>query len=67
MKSNALAVAAALLLLAGSAATSTATSQATTRAYTQGPVGVMTYVKTKPGMFDRYIAYLDGAYKTEVQ
>ena len=27
----------------------------------------MTYVKTKPGMFDRYMAYLDGPYKTEME
>ena len=67
MKFNALAVAASLLLLAGSAATNTATSQATTRAYTEGTIGVMTYVKTKPGMFDRYMAYLDGPYKTEME
>jgi hypothetical protein len=67
MKFNALPVAAGVLLLAGSAATNTATSQAATRAYTQGPVGVMTYVRTKPGMFDRYMAYLDGPYKTELE
>jgi len=67
MKSNPLAVAAGLMLLAASAATNTATSQATTRAYTQGPIAVMTYVKTKPGMFDRYMAYLDGPYKTELE
>jgi hypothetical protein len=67
MKSNPLAVAASLVILAGSAATNTATSQATTRAYTEGPIAVMTFVKTKPGMFDRYMAYLDGPYKTELE
>jgi hypothetical protein len=68
MKSNPLAVAAGLMFLAGSAATNTATSQAaTTRAYTEGSIGVTTYVKTKPGMFDRYMAYLDGPYKTEME
>ena len=67
MKSRLLAVAAGLMILAVSAATNTATSQATTRAYTQGPIAVTTYVKTKPGMFDRYMAYLDGPYKTELE
>ncbi len=67
MKFNALAVAASLLLVAGSAATNTVTSQATTRAYNEGTIGVMTYVKTKPGMFDRYMAYLDGPYKTQME
>ena len=67
MKSNPLAVAASLVILAGSAATNTATSQGTTRAYTEGPIAVMTFVKTKPGMFDRYMAYLDGPYKTELE
>lgn len=67
MKSRPLAVAAGLMLLAVSAVTNTATSQAATRAYSQGPIAVMTYVKTKPGMFDRYLAYLDGAYKTEME
>ena len=67
MKSSPLAVVAGLLLLGGTAATHTATAQAATRAYTEGPVAVMTYVKTKPGMFDRYMAYLDGPYKTEME
>jgi hypothetical protein len=67
MKSSPLAVAAAVIFLAGSAATNTATSQAATRAYTEGPVMVMTYVKTKPGMFDRYLAYVNGPYKTEME
>lgn len=55
------------MLLAVSAITNTATSQAATRAYTEGPIAVMTYVKTKPGMFDRYLAYVDGPYKTEME
>lgn len=67
MKSNPLAVVAGLLLLGGSAAAQTAPAQASTRAYTQGPIGVMTYAKTKPGMFDRYMAYLAGPYKTEME
>jgi hypothetical protein len=67
MKSRLLAVAAGLMLLAVSAVTSTAASQAATRAYTDGPIAVMTYVKTKPGMFDRYLSYIDGAYKTEME
>src|SRR5882762_4464254 len=65
MKSNPLAVAAGLMLLAGSAATNTANSQASTRVYREGPIAVMTYVKTKPGMFDRYMEYLNGPYKAQ--
>ena len=67
MKSTPLAVAAGLMLLAASAATNSATSQAPTRAYSEGPIAVMTYVKTKPGMFDRYMTYLNGSYKTEME
>jgi hypothetical protein len=65
MKSNPLAVAAGLMLLASSAATNSAHSQASTRVYREGPIAVMTYVKTKPGMFDRYMEYLNGPYKAQ--
>jgi hypothetical protein len=68
MKSNPLAVVAGLLLLGGgSVAAQTATAQASTRAYTEGPIAVTSYVRTKPGMFDRYMAYLDGPYKTQME
>ena len=67
MKSNALAVAAGLLLLGGLAATNTASAQAATRAYREGPIVVMSYIKTKPGMFDRYMAYLNGPYKSQLE
>jgi hypothetical protein len=67
MKFRPLAVAAGLMLLAVSAVTNTATSQAATRAYSEGPIAVMTYAKTKPGMFDRYMTYLNGSYKTEME
>ena len=33
------------------------------RPYTEGPVVVMSYVRTKPGMFDKYMEYLSGNYK----
>jgi len=67
MKSKPLAVAAGLMLLAGSAATNTATSQGPTRAYREGPIVVMSYIKTKPGMFDRYMEYLNGPYKSQLE
>ena len=33
------------------------------RPYTEGPVVVFSYIRTKPGMFDKYMEYLDGNYK----
>jgi hypothetical protein len=33
------------------------------RPYTEGPVVVMSYIPTKPGMFDKYMEYLAGNYK----
>lgn len=67
MKSNPLAVAAGLLLLSGLAATDTASAQGSTRAYREGPITVMSYIKTKPGMFDRYMTYLNGPYKSQLE
>jgi hypothetical protein len=32
-------------------------------AYTQGPVLVVNFVRTQPGMFDEYLRYLDKTYK----
>ena len=32
-------------------------------AYTQGPVLVVSFVRTEPGMFEDYLRYLDGTYK----
>jgi hypothetical protein len=32
-------------------------------AYTQGPVVIVSFVRTEPGMFEEYLRYLDGAYK----
>src|SRR5688572_4567279 len=33
------------------------------RAYTEGAVVVVSYVRTEPGMFDEYMAYLSSTYK----
>jgi hypothetical protein len=33
------------------------------RPYTEGSVVVMSYIRTKPGMFDKYMEYLGGNYK----
>lgn len=52
-------VACLLLLLA-----STAFAQDEERAYTEGPVTVVSFVKIKPGMFDAYMRYLQKTYKT---
>jgi hypothetical protein len=35
------------------------------RPYTEGPVVVMSYIRTKPGSFDKYMEYLAGNYKRE--
>jgi hypothetical protein len=32
-------------------------------AYTQGPVTIVSFVRTEPGMFDEYLRYLDNTYK----
>jgi hypothetical protein len=42
--------------------TSTAFAQQS-RPYTEGPVVVFSYIRTKPGMLDKYMEYLDGNYK----
>ena len=33
------------------------------RTYDNGPVWTVGYIETKPGMFDEYMAYLDGPWK----
>ncbi len=38
-----------------------------TRAYSEGPVTVISYVRTKPGMFERYMEYLNGQYKQNLE
>jgi DNA-binding Lrp family transcriptional regulator len=53
-----------LLLLASALALSTAlTAAEDDHAYTQGPVTVMTFVRTEPGMFEEYLRYLSNTYK----
>ncbi|MEP7244317.1 MAG: hypothetical protein ABI885_11575 [Gammaproteobacteria bacterium] len=55
-----------LMLFAGvlAAGTSTASAQsADDHAYTEGPVVVVSYVRTEPGMFDEYLKYLGTTYK----
>src|SRR5438045_9459024 len=54
----------ACLLIAGASVGQSAGAQASTRAYREGPVISVSYIRTKPGMFDKYMAYLDGPYKT---
>jgi len=68
MRSILLPVAASLLLLS-SAAQNTASAQAaaSTRPYREGPVVSVSYIRTKPGMFDRYMEYLNGPYKANLE
>lgn len=54
----ALAAAMAFGCMAGSAQAQTAE-----RSYDNGPVWTVSYVQTKPGMFDEYLAYLNGPWK----
>ncbi len=65
MRSAPLALAIALSV-ATTVASNTAAAQ-TSRAYREGPIVVVTYVRTKPGMFDRYMQYLSTSYKTEME
>ncbi len=58
----------ACLLIAGaSGVIETAGAQASTRSYREGPVISVSYIRTKPGMFDRYMQYLAGPYKTNLE
>lgn len=58
----------ACLLIAGaSGVMETAGAQASTRSYREGPVISVSYIRTKPGMFDKYMQYLDGPYKTNLE
>ncbi|GAC1417119.1 MAG: hypothetical protein NVSMB53_16110 [Gemmatimonadaceae bacterium] len=65
MRSAPLALAIALSI--ASAAASNRADAQTNRAYREGPVTVVTYVRTKPGMFDRYMQYLSTSYKTDME
>ena len=67
MKTTQLSLLAFLLFAGGSGVMETAGAQASTRAYREGPVIQVSYIRTKPGMFDRYMQYLDGPYKTNLE
>jgi hypothetical protein len=51
------------LLLMGLTCGAMASSADEERAYNEGSVLWVTYVKTEPGKFDEYLKYLDGPYK----
>jgi len=55
-----------LLLLAAIMTLSTAVTRAAEadHAYTQGPVVLVSFVRTEPGMFEEYMRYLDTTYKS---
>ena len=58
----------ACLLIAGaSGVMETAGAQASTRSYREGSVIAVSYIRTKPGMFDKYMQYLSGPYKTNLE
>src|SRR5260370_21248653 len=53
-----------LLLLAAILTVSTSVTRAQEdHAYTQGPVVIVSFVRTEPGMFEDYMRYLDTTYK----
>jgi hypothetical protein len=53
-----------LLLLAAILTISTSVTRAQEdHAYTQGPVVIVSFVRTQPGMFEDYMRYLDTTYK----
>jgi hypothetical protein len=53
-----------LLLCTAILAISTSVTRAQEdHAYTQGPVTIVSFVRTEPGMFEEYLRYLDNTYK----
>jgi len=55
-----------LLLLAAILTLSTVGAQAADgdHAYTEGPVLLVSFIRTEPGMFEEYMRYVDTTYKT---
>jgi len=45
------------------ASTFTSRAEAADRAYSEGPVSVVSSIRTKPGMFDEYLKWLAGSWK----
>ena len=58
MKISSLSLVTCLLVAGASGVVETAGAQASTRAYREGPVIQVSYIRTKPGMFDKYMQYL---------
>lgn len=67
MKVHLLCLTTCLIIAGGSATPGTANAQASTRSYREGPVVSVSYIRTKPGMFDKYMEYLAGPYKTSME
>ena len=67
MKISQLSLVACLLVAGASGVVQTAGAQASTRSYREGSVIAVSYIRTKPGMFDKYMAYLAGPYKTNLE
>lgn len=65
MKLASLALAIALPLATVAAAN--AASAQSTRVYREGPVIAVSFIRTKPGMFDRYMEYLNSGYKATME
>jgi hypothetical protein len=57
-----------LLLLAAILTVSTSVTRAQEdHAYTQGPVTIVSFVRTEPGMFEEYLRYLSNTYKKLIE
>jgi hypothetical protein len=56
--------AAALAATLGLASVGTAQAQTAERTYEPGSIWTVGYIETKPGMFNDYMAYLNGPWKT---
>ncbi len=67
MKISQLSLVGCLLFAGASGVMQTAGAQSSTRAYREGPVIAVSYIRTKPGMFDKYMQYLAGPYKTNLE
>ena len=63
MKSRALGALAGLLLLLSAVGIATAAD----RPWSEGPVSIVSSVRTEPGMFDDYMAWLAGPYKQAME
>lgn len=66
MRPALLALATAVSILSSATVSNTAAAQST-RSYREGPVVVVSYIRTKPGMFNKYMEFLSTTYKANME